>query len=89
MRISNPGTGTATGVVLSEHVPRGLRHKAGSDLEFEVGTLKPGQSRQIELSMSAVEAGHVINALQAHGDANLRAQARVEFDVVAPRFRWP
>jgi uncharacterized repeat protein (TIGR01451 family) len=84
VRISNPGTGTATGVVLSERVPPGLRHKAGSDLEFEVGTLKPGQSRQIELSMSAVEPGHVINSLQAHGDAKLRAQARVEFDVVAP-----
>ena len=84
VRISNPGTGAATGIILSEHVPRGLRHKAGSDLEFEVGTLKPGQSRQIELSMSAVEPGHVINALQAHGDAKLRAQAHVEFDVVAP-----
>lgn len=84
VHISNPGTGTATGIVLSEHVPPALRHKAGSDLEFEVGTLKPGQSRQIELSMSAVEPGHVINALQAHGDAKLRAQAHVEFDVVAP-----
>jgi uncharacterized repeat protein (TIGR01451 family) len=84
VRISNPGTGAATGIVLSEHVPRGLRHKAGSDLEFEVGTLKPGQSREIQLSMSAVAAGHVVNALQARGDAKLRAQARVEFDVVAP-----
>ena len=73
VRISNPGTGAATGIVLSEHVPRGLRHKAGSDLEFEVGTLKPGQSREIQLSMSAVEAGHVVNALQARGDAKLRA----------------
>ncbi|HEX4000975.1 MAG TPA: hypothetical protein VHX65_20690 [Pirellulales bacterium] len=84
VQISNPGTGTATGIVLSEHVPHGLRHKAGAELEFDVGTLKPGQSRQIELSMSAVEAGHVINSLQARGDAKLHAQARVEFDIVAP-----
>lgn len=82
--ISNPGTGAATGIVLSERVPHGLRHKAGNDLEFDVGTLRPGQSRQIELAMSAVEAGHVINSLQARADARLHAQARAEFDVVAP-----
>lgn len=84
VQVSNPGTGAATGVVLSERVPRGLRHKAGGELEFDVGTLRPGQSRQIELSMSAVEAGHVVNMLQAHGDGQLHAQSRIEFDVVAP-----
>ena len=73
VQVSNPGTGAATGVVLSEHVPHGLRHKAGGELEFEVGTLRPGQSRQIELSMSAVEAGHIVNMLQARGDGQLRA----------------
>ncbi len=84
IRISNPGTGAATGIVLWEKVPAGLRHSAGGDLEFKVGTLKPGQSREIQLTLSAAQAGHVVNIVQAQGDADLRAEARAELDVVAP-----
>ena len=43
IKLSNPGSGAATGVVLSENVPAGLKHRAGPELEFEVGTLKPGE----------------------------------------------
>jgi uncharacterized repeat protein (TIGR01451 family) len=46
VKIANPGTGAATGVILSESVPSGLTHSAGTELEFDVGTLKPGESRE-------------------------------------------
>ena len=55
--ISNPGTGVATGVVLEERVPPGLRHPTGGELEYDVGTLKPGESRQLQLPLSAVRPG--------------------------------
>ena len=32
--VSNPGSGVATGVVLAEHIPAGLKHPGGSDLEY-------------------------------------------------------
>ncbi len=44
IKLSNPGSGAATGIVLSESVPEGLTHPGGQELEFDVGTLKPGES---------------------------------------------
>ncbi|HEY2147433.1 MAG TPA: DUF11 domain-containing protein, partial [Pirellulales bacterium] len=84
IRLSNPGTGTATGVVLAEKVPAALKHPAGSELEFEVGTLKPGQSRQIDLVLKAAQAGRVVNVVTAHGEGDLKVDERAEFDVIAP-----
>ncbi len=84
IRLSNPGTGAATGVVLAEKVPAALKHPAGSELEFEVGTLKPGQSRQIDLVLKAAQAGRVVNAVTAHGEGDLKVEERAEFDVIAP-----
>ncbi|HVA47468.1 MAG TPA: hypothetical protein VNH11_13950 [Pirellulales bacterium] len=85
IKISNPGTGIATGVVLAETIPDQLQHPSGSELEYEVGDLKPGESRQIELTMNAVKAGQVVNNLVAQGEGQLRAEQQSEFMVVAPQ----
>ena len=74
IKISNPGSGAATGVVVTEVVPPNLTHPAGSELEFEIGTLKPGESRELELGLKAVRPGPVTNMLTARGDANLRGR---------------
>ncbi|WP_165698899.1 DUF11 domain-containing protein [Bremerella volcania] len=85
--IANPGTGAATGVVLEENVPGNFAHPAGKELEFEVGTLKPGESRQLDLVLSAVSAGRVQNVLRARADGNLTAEHAVELEVVAPKLQ--
>lgn len=85
IRISNPGTGVATGIVLSENIPEHLEHPAGSELEYEVGDLNPGESRQIDLPMKTVKAGQVVNLLMARGDGRLQAEHQAEFTVVAPQ----
>lgn len=85
IKVSNPGTGTATGVVISETIPEQLEHPAGSELEYEVGDLKPGESRQVELSMGTVKAGQVVNLLMARADGQLQAEQRSEFMIVAPQ----
>jgi uncharacterized repeat protein (TIGR01451 family) len=84
IELHNPGTGAATGVMLVEDVPPQLRHAAGPALEYEVGDLQPGETRRIELNMTAAQVGHVVNAVAAVADGDLRAQGAVEFDVVAP-----
>jgi len=84
IRISNPGTGPATGVVLSEHVPPGLQHAAGGVLEYEVGTLMPNESRELELTLRATKAGQVTNVLHARADGTLRAEGRAQVEVVSP-----
>ncbi len=85
INLSNPGTGVATGVILSERVPPGLRHPAGADLEYDVGTLKPGESQKLELELVADRAGPVTNVIVARGEGNLRAEHRLDIQVIAPQ----
>jgi uncharacterized repeat protein (TIGR01451 family) len=84
IKIANPGSGPATGVVLDERVPPGLKHAAGPELEFEVGTLKPGETRELELVLTAAQAGRIVNQLSARADGNLEVQAQSELEVIAP-----
>ena len=82
--VSNPGSGVATNVILDEHIPAGLQHAAGSQLEYTVGDLKPGESRKLELKLKATRAGALANLVAARGDAALRAEHRFDLEVVAP-----
>ncbi len=83
--VSNPGSGVATGVVLAEHIPAGLKHPGGSELEYTVGDLKPGESRQLQLRLKAVGAGTIANLITARADANLHAEHRFNLDVISPQ----
>jgi uncharacterized repeat protein (TIGR01451 family) len=83
--VTNPGTGAATGVMVEEDVPEGLTHVAGSELEYEVGTLRPGETRQLELQLTAAKAGLIENVVTVRGDGNLIAQHKVQIEVIAPK----
>src|SRR6185295_6075039 len=84
IEIRNPGTGDATGVMLLENVPDNVKHAAGPALEFEIGTLRAGETRELDLVLTAEKAGKVVNTLTARADGNLQVQQQVEFDVIAP-----
>lgn len=83
--VSNPGSGVATGVVLEERIPPGLQHPAGAELEYEVGNLKPGETRKLELPLAARQPGRSTNRLTARGDGSLRAESRWDLEVLAPQ----
>ncbi|REK15516.1 MAG: DUF11 domain-containing protein [Planctomycetota bacterium] len=85
IKLSNPGSGAASGVLLTENVPQGLSHPQGKELEFEVGTLKPGESRELDLALVAAEAGMVTNSIKVTGDAKLESEALTEIEIVAPK----
>ncbi len=93
IKLSNPGTGAANGIMITESVPQGLTHPAGRELEFELGTLKPGETRELDLSLTAAQAGQAVNLLRAEGEASLQAEAQTEIEVVAPQLQvgaeWP
>ncbi len=84
IELHNPGTGDATGVMLLENVPENVRHQAGPALEFEVGTLRAGETRRMELVLTAEKPGRVVNVLTARADGNLQVQQEVEFEVISP-----
>jgi uncharacterized repeat protein (TIGR01451 family) len=84
IELRNPGSGDATGVMLFENVPQNVRHAAGPTLEFEIGTLRAGETRELELVLLADKAGKTVNVLSARADGNLQVQQQVEFEVIAP-----
>jgi uncharacterized repeat protein (TIGR01451 family) len=83
--VANPGTGPATGVIIEEDVPPGLSHVAGAQLEYEVGTLRPGESKRLELSLRAEKPGIAENSIVVRGDAGLSATHKVAIEVIAPQ----
>lgn len=87
VRVSNPGTGTATNVVIQAAVPEGLEHRSGSILSIEVGTLNPGESRQARLSLTAVKGGPQKLAVRAIAEGNLSDEAAAEVRVAEPQLQ--
>ena len=87
IQVSNPGSGHATSVVLEENVPQGFSHPAGSALERELGTIKRGESREVELTLTADKAGLVENVIVARADANLTAEHRIQMEVISPELQ--
>jgi uncharacterized repeat protein (TIGR01451 family) len=85
--VTNPGTGAASGVVVEEDVPQGLSHESGAELEYEIGTLRPGESKSLVLTLRAAKAGIIKNTIVVRGDANLVAQHSVNIEVVAPQLQ--
>jgi uncharacterized repeat protein (TIGR01451 family) len=84
VEVTNPGSGEATGVMILETVPAGVSHEAGPSLEFEIGSLAPGETRRLELLLTAEQAGRVTNTMTAKADAGLHVEASCEFEVIAP-----
>lgn len=85
IKLSNPGTGVATNVVIQEVVPEGLQHFDGRELEYPVGSLRPGETRLLELKLKAKEPGKVENVLVARADADIHVEDVYQLEVVAPQ----
>jgi uncharacterized repeat protein (TIGR01451 family) len=83
----NSGSGAATGVSIEEDVPEGLSHAAGRELEYEVGTLKPGETKQLELILVADKPGTIENVVIARGEGNLVTEHRASIEVIAPQLQ--
>ncbi|HVK14664.1 MAG TPA: hypothetical protein VM597_38350 [Gemmataceae bacterium] len=57
LTVTNPGTSPVRDIVLATALAEGLVHSAGSDLEKNIGTLEPGQSRIIPLTVTPKKVG--------------------------------
>jgi uncharacterized repeat protein (TIGR01451 family) len=84
LTISNPGTGTATGVVLEAFLPETVSHRAGGELEFDVGQLKPGESKTIELVLGTRSPGSLPARFAARADGGVEFTAEMPLPVTAP-----
>ena len=84
LTLENQGDGPATGVVLENDVPEMFSHPAGRELEFEVGTLRPGERREIELLLTAEQPGPGKNLLVVRGEGDLEYPDEIPITVIAP-----
>jgi uncharacterized repeat protein (TIGR01451 family) len=87
VKVSNPGTGDATGVMMQEDVPENLEHPRGRELDNLVGTLRPGEVRTQMLRLRAVSPGMVRNTIFLRGDDGLETQHSVDVQVVSPQLQ--
>ncbi len=85
VRVSNPGTGLASNVLIQAAIPDGLEHRRGSLLTIEVGTLSPGESRTAQLSVSAIKGGTHQMAVRAVADGGLTDQTMTPVSIAEPR----
>ncbi len=84
LKVSNPGTGIATGVVIEGLLPDGVSHAAGRELEFDVGQLRSGESRTIDLVMGSTGPGVHTAQFAARADGQLEVEQPVRLEVTAP-----
>ena len=91
LRVENPGSVEATGVVVSEPIPLGVRYLRSSPealvdgnlLTWELGTLAPGESQSIEVVFEASQLGTIANYAEATAHGDLRTEDGVETRVIA------
>jgi len=84
LTLSNPGTGTATGVVVEGLLPEAVSHPAGREVEFDVGRLEPGTSRSITLVLTTVTPGVHEIRLAARADGGIEVAQRMRAEITAP-----
>ncbi len=79
--VRNVGTGEAHGVVIRDVIPQGLSHSAGNDLEYEVGRLLPGRSKQLTLDLKAGKVGTAVNRAVVLAEGGLTAEAKATIEI--------
>ena len=73
--VTNTGTGPARAVKLHEDLPEGLTVKGGKSLNFEVGDLAQGQSREYTATIHADKPGDFGGRAVAEGQDDLTAKS--------------
>jgi uncharacterized repeat protein (TIGR01451 family) len=83
--ISNPGSATATGIVLEEYVPDGLYHKDGKVLvNRNVDVLKPKEAKKLTLPLTCTGPGNLVNRLVVKANGNLTVEEKTTIRALAP-----
>lgn len=82
--ITNPGTGITRNIQIEAAIPKGLEHRHGEVLSMDVGSLNPGESRKIRLSLATVAGGKHSVIVTATAENELSASAESAIEVLAP-----
>jgi uncharacterized repeat protein (TIGR01451 family) len=75
--IANNGGSPAEGVLLQTVLPTGLSHPGGNDLESEVGTIQPGETKRVTLAVTPTRAGEFRHRIRVllHGESAVEQES--------------
>jgi len=83
--VSNPGTATATNIVLENIVPEGFYHPVGRVVENKAITaLGPRESKRLTLSLTCIGAGNLVNHVIVKADGELMVENKTTIRASAP-----
>lgn len=83
-RAQNSGSGPAANVVLELQLAEGLQHAQGQKPRYRIGTLEPGESRQVQVPVVGTSEGpHAIEGVILLG-TTAAAKAKCEVGFVRP-----
>lgn len=83
--VENPGDGMAEQVKVKATLPEGLENTRGGIVEFDVGNLRPQESRSVQLVCTTKAGGEQKCEVVAVAEGNLRAETSAMVDVIVPR----
>ncbi len=86
LKVTNPGDAPATNVTVSDVVPSGFKVLAASDggrhdfstraVSWFLGEVGPGQTKQVQLEVQAINSGEFTHKASAIGARGLRAESQ-------------
>ncbi|MEQ9066896.1 MAG: hypothetical protein RLO18_09235, partial [Gimesia chilikensis] len=80
--ITNTGSGDAKNVYVRSLIPPQFSHPGGDDLEYHVGLIPAGETREVQLQLKAIKPGAGKNISSVVGDGNLKAETAVPLKVI-------
>lgn len=84
IRVTNTGSSVLTGVRVSDQMDSGLSANGSQSASFDVGTLRPGESRQFTVNAQAARTGEFTNVAKATSAQGVTAEDSVTTVVKAP-----
>jgi uncharacterized repeat protein (TIGR01451 family) len=76
LRVTNPGNGPATNVMIQDRFDKGLQHESGANpIELPVGTVAPGETKSFTLVLTPRATGKLVNEAAVTADGGLKESA--------------
>jgi uncharacterized repeat protein (TIGR01451 family) len=84
LTVSNPGDGSADQVKIRAMLSEGLEHARGNKIDFDIGNLAPGESRNVTLLCGTRTGGAQKCEVSAEAEGGLKAADTCAVNVIMP-----
>jgi uncharacterized repeat protein (TIGR01451 family) len=85
LTVSNPGDGSADHVKIKAILSEGLEHARGNKIDFDIGNLAPGESRNVTLLCATRAGGMQKCEATAEAEGGMTAKDSASLNVITPR----